>query len=212
MDAQAGPPHSPQPQEPPPLGRRARITHDALLAASNKVIKVLDDKAMRQCFPPRWAEEYPDLIPGLKDMVISTYTAGVPLAWDDLTRSADFVRKANELDEIIADAQARKDKGEVPRELYRLGTDGTVTIPSSTVPQLRNNISRLRAKRQALQEKNALTYQRISALSDRTRHQAETNEAILSQFAASVKALDQVDQSELLKLQDHLVQVVGKDL
>ncbi|GAA5886356.1 hypothetical protein JCM6882_001615 [Rhodosporidiobolus microsporus] len=212
MDPEQPQQHPEPPQDPPQLGRRAKITQDALLAASNKVIKVLDDKAMRQCFPPRWADEYPDLIPGLKDMVVSTYTAGVPLAWDDLARSANFVEKANELDEIIADAQARKDAGEAPRDLYSLGTDGTVTIPSSTVPELRNSLSRLRAKRQALAEKNALTYARIAALSDRTQQQEETNEAILAQFAASVKALDEIDQTALLQLQDQLVKVVGKDL
>lgn len=99
------------------------------------------DKAMRQCFPQRWADEYPDLIPGLRDMVVSTYNDGVPvrgpspslsppstthrtllvaqLAWNDLVRTAGFVEKANELDRLIAEAQARKDAGEEPRNLYQ---------------------------------------------------------------------------------------------
>lgn len=34
---------------------------------------------MRQCFPQRWADDYPDLIPGLRQMVVDTYNAGVPV-------------------------------------------------------------------------------------------------------------------------------------
>ncbi|BGP19422.1 hypothetical protein JCM10213_000659 [Rhodosporidiobolus nylandii] len=205
----------PQPHtqdEPPQLGRRAKLTRDALLVASNKVARVLDDKAMRQCFPQRWADEFPDLIPGLKEMVLSTYSAGVPLAWDDLTRSANFVDKANELDRLLADAQARKEAGEEPKEAYKLGTDGTITIPSLTVPPLRSSISSLRAKREALAAKNAATYARISALSERATNQEQQNEAILAQFAASVKSLEEIDQQAIAELQDELVKVVGKDL
>ena len=95
----------PQPQPPAPaplkLGRRAQLTQDVLLAASSRVIKVLEsvplslsrrpdpahsplstlcsDKAMRQCFPQRWADDYPDLIPALSQLVVDTYTRGVPV-------------------------------------------------------------------------------------------------------------------------------------
>ncbi|GAA6013280.1 hypothetical protein JCM10207_000841 [Rhodosporidiobolus poonsookiae] len=213
MDAQQ-PPQPPTNDDPPlpHLGRRAKLTHDALLVASNKVIKVLDDKAMRQCFPQRWADEYPDLIPGLKDMVVSTYSAGVPLAWDDLAQSADFIAKANALDSILADAQARKDRGEAPRELHRLGTDGTVTTPSATVPVLRSAIADLRTKREALAQKNTASYARLAALADRTTAQDAQNAAILSQFAETIKALEAIDQTAMLQLQDELVKVVGRDL
>ena len=37
------------------------------------------DKAMRQCFPPDWDEQYPDLIPGLREMVVATYKEGIPV-------------------------------------------------------------------------------------------------------------------------------------
>lgn len=86
-------------QSAPQPGRRAKLTQDALVVASNKVVKALEcapalalarkyrytdtqansDKAMRQCFPQRWADEYPDLVPGLRDMVVSTYNDGVPV-------------------------------------------------------------------------------------------------------------------------------------
>lgn len=98
------------------------------------------DKAMRQCFPRTWNEQYPDLIPGLKALVGATYTEGVPvrcpkayrrlapnshadncgqqLAWNDLAQSADFIAKANELDRLLEDAKARKARGEAPRNAY----------------------------------------------------------------------------------------------
>ncbi|KAL7342142.1 hypothetical protein BJY59DRAFT_585657 [Rhodotorula toruloides] len=137
---------------------------------------------MRQCFPQRWADEYPDLIPGLRDMVVSTYNDGVPLAWNDLVRTAGFVEKANELDRLIAEAQARKDAGEEPRNLYQMGLDGTITVPSATVPVLQTSISSLRQKRQALANKNAETYARIAALSQAVSAQETQNEEILTQF------------------------------
>ncbi|BGP10786.1 hypothetical protein OF846_004585 [Rhodotorula toruloides] len=198
-----------QPQEHTELGRRAKLTQDALVVASSKVIKTLDDKAMRQCFPQRWADEYPDLIPGLRDMVVSTYNDGVPLAWNDLVRTAGFVEKANELDRLIAEAQARKDAGEEPRNLYQMGLDGTITVPSATVPVLQTSISSLRQKRQALANKNAETYARIAALSQTVSAQETQNEEILTQFTESVKALKEIDEAGMTALQDELVRVVG---
>ncbi|GAA5968393.1 hypothetical protein JCM11641_007621 [Rhodosporidiobolus odoratus] len=203
---------APQPSPQPELGRRAKLTREALLVASGKVIKVLDDTAMRQCFPAKWADEYQELIPGLQEMVVSTYKAGVPLAWDDLARSANFVEKANELDQLVAEAQARKDAGEEPRGVYGLGADGTVTVPSATIPALRGAMAEIRAKREALAAKNAATYKRIATLAEQTASQEQQNEAILAQFASSVQALSDIDERAVQQLQDELVKVVGKDL
>ncbi|GEM10873.1 mind kinetochore complex component Nnf1 [Rhodotorula toruloides] len=200
-------PHEQHQQE---MGRRAKLTQDALVVASSKVIKTLDDKAMRQCFPQRWADEYPDLVPGLRDMVVSTYNDGVPLAWNDLVRQAGFVEKANELDRLIVEAQARKDAGGEPRNL--MGLDGTITVPSSTVPVLRTSISSLRQKRQALAEENAQAYARIAALSQTVSAREKQNDEILTQFAESVQALKKIDEGGLTALQDELVRVVGNQL
>ncbi|BGP27082.1 hypothetical protein JCM10295v2_006044 [Rhodotorula toruloides] len=224
-------PHEQHQQE---MGRRAKLTQDALVVASSKVIKTLDDKAMRQCFPQRWADEYPDLVPGLRDMVVSTYNDGVPLAWNDLVRQAGFVEKANELDRLIVEAQARKDAGGEPRNLYEMGLDGTITVPSSTVPVLRTSISSLRQKRQAvrpslpsfvllslaadedestqLAEENAQAYARIAALSQTVSAREKQNDEILTQFAESVQALKKIDEGGLTALQDELVRVVGNQL
>ncbi|BGP42865.1 hypothetical protein JCM10449v2_006877 [Rhodotorula kratochvilovae] len=201
----------PQPQDPPKpkLGRRAQLTQDVLLAASNRVIKVLDDKAMRQCFPQQWADAYPDLIPGLRDIVLDTYTAGVPLAWDDLARAHDFVNKANALDALLADAQARKDRGEPPRELYQKGLDAALTVPSATVPVLQSATDSLRAKREALAVRNAETYKRIAALAGTAESLEAQNEAILEHFNAEMDALKAVDEDGLKALQEQLVAVVG---
>lgn len=97
---------------------------------------------MRQCFPPEWDQQYPDLIPGLKDIVVSTYKEGIPvrspapsptllgratltpsfpasqLAWNDLAQSADFVAKANELDRLLDEAKQRQAAGQPPRNAY----------------------------------------------------------------------------------------------
>ncbi|GAA6049934.1 hypothetical protein JCM3770_007056 [Rhodotorula araucariae] len=205
----------PAPQAPPPpapkLGRRAQLTQDVLLAASNRVIKVLDDKAMRQCFPQQWADAYPDLIPGLRDMVVETYTKGVPLAWDDLARAHDFVDKANQLDALLADAQARKDRGEPPRNLYHSGLDAAVTVPSATVPVLRAATDTLRTKREALAARNEATHARIAALADTAARLEAQNAAILAHFSAEMNALQAVDENGIQALQEQLVAVVGAD-
>ncbi|POY75868.1 hypothetical protein BMF94_0950 [Rhodotorula taiwanensis] len=197
---------------PVPLGRRAKLTQDALFAASNKVIKVLDDKAMRQCFPRTWNEQYPDLIPGLKALVVATYTEGVPLAWNDLAQSADFIAKANELDRLLEDAKARKARGEAPRNAYEIGLDATVTTPSATAPRLRSAIEELREKRRALSEQNAATYERIASLSQTATSLERQNDEILTHFTQSVAALKEIDEESLVALQDELVKVVGPAL
>ncbi|PRQ72054.1 hypothetical protein AAT19DRAFT_9393 [Rhodotorula toruloides] len=208
-----------QPQQHTELGRRAKLTQDALVVASSKVIKTLDDKAMRQCFPQRWADEYPDLVPGLRDMVVSTYNDGVPLAWNDLVRTAGFVEKANELDRLIAEAQARKDAGEEPRNLYQCADvpltreeEGADQVDPRYLPVIQTSISSLRQKRQALANKNAETYARIASLSQTLSAQESQNEEILTQFTESVKALKEIDEEGLTALQDELVRVVGGDL
>ncbi|BGP57694.1 hypothetical protein JCM8202_005477 [Rhodotorula sphaerocarpa] len=216
----AAPPQAAASQAPAPppaaasssLGRRAKLTQDALFVASNKVIRVLDDKAMRQCFPPQWDKEYPDLIPGLREIVVSTYTEGVPLAWNDLAQSADFIAKANELDRLLEDAKARKAAGEPPRNAYEVGLDATVTTPSATAPRLRSAIEELRQRRQALAEQNTAAYDRIAALSRTVTAQERQNDEILTHFTQSVAALKDIDESALVKLQDELVQVVGPAL
>ncbi|GAA5900331.1 hypothetical protein JCM8208_005327 [Rhodotorula glutinis] len=207
----------PQPQPEPhqepavKLGRRAQLTQDVLLAASSRVINVLDDKAMRQCFPQRWADDYPHLVPGLRQLVVDTYTQGVPLAWNDLARAHDFVPKANQLDLLLADAQQRKDRGDPPRDLYQKGLDGALTVPSATVPVLRTATDDLRAKREALAARNAATYARLEALSTSATALEQQNAAILEHFAASLEALDNIDERELRALQDQLVAIVGPD-
>ncbi|KAG0660401.1 hypothetical protein C6P46_004581 [Rhodotorula mucilaginosa] len=191
LPAEAAPP--PAATATTPLGRRAKLTQDALFVASNKVIKVLDDKAMRQCFPPDWDEQYPDLIPGLREMVVATYKEGIPLAWNDLAQSADFVSKANELD--------------------RIGLDATVTTPSATTPRVQNAITLLRQKRLALAEQNQSTYERIATLSRTVASVERQNDEILKHFTQSVAALREVDNdSSLAALQDELVKVVGPTL
>ncbi|GAA5992166.1 hypothetical protein JCM10908_001800 [Rhodotorula pacifica] len=206
---------APQPDPAPEqqtLGRRAKLTQDALFVASNKVIKVLDDKAMKQCLPPRWNDQYPDLIPGLREMVISTYKEGVPLAWNDLATSADFIAKANELDRLLEEAKARQARGETPRNAYETGLDATITTPSATTPRLQSSISQLRQKRLALAEQNQATYDRIAALSRTVTSQERQNDEILTHFMQSVAALKEIDGEPLSTLQDELVKVVGPAL
>ncbi|GAA5995548.1 uncharacterized protein JCM10292_005242 [Rhodotorula paludigena] len=204
-------PDAPVPPQ-PALGRRAKVTQDALVAASNKVIGVLDDKAVRQCFPQKWADDYPDLVPGLRQMVVDTYNAGVPLAWDDLVRSHRFIEKANELDQLLEDAKGRKERGEPPKNLYQTGLDGTITIPSATVPVLRTAIEELREKRKALAARNDATFERVASLSRSTNSLEAQNEAILTHFAASMQALKEIDEKAVLELQDELVRIVGTQL
>ncbi|GAA5873791.1 hypothetical protein JCM3774_000683, partial [Rhodotorula dairenensis] len=170
------------PDAAPLLGRRAKLTQDALFVASNKVIKVLDDKAMRQCFPPEWDQRYPDLIPGLREIVVSTYKEGVPLAWNDLAQSADFIAKANELDRLLDEAKQRQARSEPPKNAYELGLDATVTTPSATTPRLESAISLLRQKRLALADQNRATYERIKALSQTSAALERQNDDILTHF------------------------------
>ncbi|GAA5964295.1 hypothetical protein JCM8115_006059 [Rhodotorula mucilaginosa] len=211
LPAEAAPP--PAATATTPLGRRAKLTQDALFVASNKVIKVLDDKAMRQCFPPDWDEQYPDLIPGLREMVVATYKEGIPLAWNDLAQSADFVSKANELDRLLEEAKQRQARGEPPRNAYEIGLDATVTTPSATTPRVQNAITLLRQKRLALAEQNQSTYERIATLSRTVASVERQNDEILKHFTQSVAALREVDNdSSLAALQDELVKVVGPTL
>ncbi|GAA5874126.1 hypothetical protein JCM1840_000358 [Sporobolomyces johnsonii] len=207
--APQGPPPPPQPV--PQLGRRAKLTQDALLAASNKVIKVLDEKAMAQCFPT-YADKEQRLLVGLREMVVNAFNEAVPLAWSDMVRNANFIEKANELDSIVADAEARRKRNEDPRNLFATGANGSITIPNATVPILRSATAELREKRKALAEKNAATYDRIAQLSTTTTSSEAQIQQIVQDFEKTIQVLETVDQKALEGLQDELVKVVGNEL
>ncbi|GAA5929851.1 hypothetical protein JCM1841_000506 [Sporobolomyces salmonicolor] len=207
--APEGPPAPAQPV--PQLGRRAKLTQDALLAASNKVIKVLDEKAMAQCFPT-YADKEQRLLVGLREMVVNAFNEAVPLAWSDMVRNANFIEKANTLDIIVADAEARRKRNEDPRNLFATGANGSVTIPNATVPILRNATAELREKRIALAEKNAATYERIARLCTATTSSEAQIQQILQDFQTTIQALETIDQKALEEMQDELVKVVGNEL
>ncbi|GAA6063575.1 hypothetical protein JCM10212_003154 [Sporobolomyces blumeae] len=192
-------------------GRRAKLARDALLAASRKTIKVLDDKAMAQCFP-EYAQTEQRLLAGLKEMVTNAFNEAIPVAWSDLVKSANFIEKANELDAIIADAEARKKRNEQPQHHYAIGADGTFTIPSATVPILRSATEELKEKRLALADQNAEIYERVATLSTTTEASEAQVQQILDDFQKTLDNLNAVDEKRLLELRDKMVAVIGDEL
>lgn len=83
-------------------GRRAKLTEEALLAASRKVIKVLTPKSMAESFveiealftsaevygPEEGKQQFETLMKGLREMVESHYTKGIPVSETRLTASS----------------------------------------------------------------------------------------------------------------------------
>lgn len=75
-------------------GRRAKLTEEALLAASRKVIKVLTPKAMGESFveiealftsadvygPEEGKQQFESLMNGLREMVEGHYSKGIPVS------------------------------------------------------------------------------------------------------------------------------------
>lgn len=88
---------------PVPL-RRAKVTQDALLAASNKVISVLSDKAMRESFSEiatlfqqeevfgveEGKLQFEVLMKRLKELVVESYKAGIPVSIRRVCPTAEY--------------------------------------------------------------------------------------------------------------------------
>ncbi|ORY41756.1 hypothetical protein BCR35DRAFT_311333 [Leucosporidium creatinivorum] len=234
MDVEMAPPApvastsaAPAPASAPsvPPGRRAKLTEEALLAASRKVIKVLTTQSMRQSFseiaavfedpsvygPEEGKQQFEVLMEGLKEIVVGHYGKGIPLAWADMCERYSFIERANELDLVVEKAKQAKKEGAAPRNLYQLGADGQITIPNSTIPVLRTAASELREKRLALAEQNTATYDRISkSQATVTRMEGQLKD-ILDDFAKAMDILKSVDDQAIAELQDQLLEAVPVD-
>ncbi|SCZ97255.1 BZ3500_MvSof-1268-A1-R1_Chr4-2g07091 [Microbotryum saponariae] len=203
--------------------RRVAITEQGLQKAAESVLKVLTHESMVQCFPeflPVFVKTYGEeegqvqfdrLVESLKEVLVEHYREGIPLAWTDMCERFDWIARANALDEIVERARQEKAQGRTPRNLYVKGTDGRLTIPSATVPVLKDATASLRARRVALEEKNQATYERIvqnQVVADRTEKQIKE---IVEDFQRAVKMLSTVDMNELTELQKQVVQALPAD-
>ncbi|GAA5943820.1 uncharacterized protein JCM15063_006508 [Sporobolomyces koalae] len=190
------------------LGKRAQTTERALQLACAKVIGVLNDKTMKQCFP-KYQDEF---LQNLQKIVVDKFNVSVPHAWEDHAKEFDFLRKLDEFDVICMEAEQRRNRKETPQNHYAIGGDGSITIPSATVPILRTATEELREKRQALEEENAKTYERISAMSSSTRTSEAQIQKILGDFEQVLSNTAAVDTTRLTELRNEMVRVVGHNL
>ncbi|GAA5850623.1 hypothetical protein JCM5353_003964 [Sporobolomyces roseus] len=194
--------------EPATQKSRAVLTERALKAASGTVIRVLNDKTMKQCFPT-----YDDnLLQSLQQIVVGRYNLLMAPAWEDYARHFDFANKSNEFASIMDDAEERRARKEPPNNNHLIAADGNITIPSSTVPILRSATEELREKRLALAEQNAQTYQRIAQLSTSTTSSEQQIQKILDDFQKVLENVEAVDNKSLFELRDRMIKIVGQDL
>ncbi|KAK4055423.1 hypothetical protein OIO90_003261 [Microbotryomycetes sp. JL221] len=211
-----------------PLGRRAKLTHDALMAASRKVTKSLTDKAMLECFPElaqayeraynnndddnnnnRDARQQLDAtLSKLKQEFLKDFDERIPILWQDTCQRYQFVERANELDRIVDIAKQSKVRGDEPKNMFFYGADGTITIPSATIPVLRDATEQLKAKRVELENQNKATFEQIlqdQAIIERTEQQLKD---MVADFKNAMETLRSIDSNELSKLQEQLLQSV----
>ncbi|SCV69189.1 BQ2448_2209 [Microbotryum intermedium] len=203
--------------------RRVAITEQGLQKAAESVLKVLTHESMVQCFPeflPVFINTYGEeegrvqfdrLVDSLKEVLVEHYREGIPLAWADMCERFDWIARANALDEIVERARQEKEQGQPLRNLYAKGTNGRLTIPSATVPVLKDATASLKARRLALETKNKATYERIvqdQMVGDRTEKQIKE---IVEDFRKAVKMLSTVDMNKLTELQNQVVQALPAD-
>ncbi|KAM0790987.1 hypothetical protein ACM66B_004287 [Microbotryomycetes sp. NB124-2] len=213
----------------PPLGRRAKLTQDALMAASRKVTKTLTDKAMIECFPelerayetayaanerddPAMAkQQFKTSLNTLKQQFVKDFDERIPVLWAQTCKRYEFIERANQLDKIVEEAKQAKARGDEPRNTFFYGADGTITIPSATIPVLRQATEELKAKRLALAEQNRATFEQIlqhQTTVDRTEKQLRD---MAQDFKKAMETLKAIDSQDLTKLQDQLLQSLTAD-
>ncbi|GAA5983634.1 hypothetical protein JCM5350_004893 [Sporobolomyces pararoseus] len=190
------------------ISKRANVTRQALDLACEKVVKVLNDKAMKQCFP----KYQDDFLKNLQTAFVKQFSDAIPPAWEDHTKEFDFLNKVEQFDEICGKATERKKAGQPPTNTYAIAGDGTITIPSATVPILKTATEELRQKRLALAEENARTYQRISETSISTNNSEEQIQKILGDFQKVLEDVKSVDEKQISELQEKMLKIIGQDL
>ncbi|GAA5879999.1 hypothetical protein JCM16303_004431 [Sporobolomyces ruberrimus] len=192
----------------PKLGKRNKLTGEALGFASDKVIRVLNDKTMRQCFP-KYGD---DLLQTMRTKFVDNFEKSVPHAWQDHTKDFDFLNKLDHFDAICQEAEQRKNRGETPKCHYAIAGDGSITIPSATVPILRTATEELRQKRLALAEENDSTYKGIADMSTTANNSEAQIQKILEDFQKVLADVEAVDEKQIAELRNKMLEIVGHDL
>ncbi|GAA5900821.1 uncharacterized protein JCM6883_004667 [Sporobolomyces salmoneus] len=195
-------------QESATPSKRAKTTRHALDITSQRVVAVLNDKAMKQCFP-KYQDEF---LQNLQGAFVKQFKDAIPPAWEDHTKEFDFLNKLEQFDKICLQAEERRKRREQPSNSYAIAGDGSITIPSATVPILRSATEELRHKRLALAEENAQSYQRISEMSTATNTSEEQIQKILGDFKKVLEDVKKVDEKQINELQEKMLQIIGQDL
>ncbi|GAA6014759.1 hypothetical protein JCM11491_001969 [Sporobolomyces phaffii] len=190
------------------LDRRDKQTQQALAAASRRVMTVLNEKTMKQCFP-KYDDEF---IKGLQTAFTDKFIEAIPPAWQDHTKEFDVTTKLEQFEAVCLAAEQRRQQGEPPTNHYEIAGDGSITIPSATVPMLKSATEELRQKRLALAAGNAERYKRIAEASTSTTTSETQIQKILSDFRKVLEDVKSVDEKEINDLQEKMLKIVGQDL
>ncbi|GAA5835796.1 hypothetical protein JCM3766R1_005849 [Sporobolomyces carnicolor] len=197
--------HDPPQQQ---TGKRAKTTKQALDIASERVVAVLNDKAMKQCFP-KYQDEF---LRNLQVAFVKQFKEAIPPAWEDHTKEFAFLDKLEQFDKICLEADERRKRHERPRNLYAIAGDGSITIPSATAPILASATEELRQKRLALAEENDKTYTRIAQVSKATDTSEEQVQKILRDFQKVLDDVKSIDEEKVHDLQEKMLRIIGQDL
>lgn len=160
-----------------PLGKRANATQRAWSAASRRVADAVSyvqggprpsdhhrPDAVAASFPEHGAEHteyFHDLASAIQRQLHASFES----AWTQMTTEgqfADLLRLLNELDQIEAEAEARKEAGRPAKDIYRLvvchgasderrqSTDPELVLSYHTRPMIDAEVRSIRAERQAV--------------------------------------------------------------
>lgn len=197
------------------IGVRATKTQNVINRASERVVERITLETMEQSFPDLLENDSDrDFIRLLTERTADHLRAGFQEAWADLFTNSHyktFIAKSNEVDDIVADASQRAQRGEAPLDAWKRGRDPELAIAAAMIPKLQAHLETVREARESLQEQVDAKLRRAQT----TTAEADVLEGeihtLLSSIQEASAQMESINGKALQQQLDALIPLIGMD-
>ncbi|MCJ1462186.1 hypothetical protein MMC07_000786 [Pseudocyphellaria aurata] len=181
---------SPPPQPPIPLtpGPRASKFFTLFASALTKTLSTVSLSKFGACFPTV-AARAPEILSAVHAQIVAGVHARVTAEFEDICKEREVVAGLNELERLVAEARARRQRGELGSDSSGRTVDAPHTLPPTTL-YLAHLAPYLAATQTQLVAQIADTQTENEALAGRIAAQREQVDVLLEGLERRLRDLD----------------------
>lgn len=185
-------------------GLRASKLREAMTRALANTQKKWSYDRVASCFPAV-VESNPDSFKHAHAQVEEFLRKAVMEEYENILISRDVVRKLNDLDGIIAEAQHREQVKKRARNAYVPNLEPQQAMRAALLPVKQRELERLQQELAALERENAELTRDITLDEDKMKIQKDSIDQTIAELEASVDLSSQVPIKEMQLLMDEIM-------